>query len=108
MPDYIFLNGEQPKPVGPAGPARHGEILCFSGVRSNRRLYGEMVRVRVRNAGNLGRQLFIIMRFAGIKGDSGAPVWNPRTGRAVGCYPAVLMSRAVQRLGYAADRSTWV
>lgn len=31
-----------------------------------------------------GKRLFIITRFAGIPGDSGAPVWSPRTGRSVG------------------------
>jgi hypothetical protein len=84
MPYYIFVNGENLKPAGAAGVTRPGETLCMSGAYSNRRLCGEVVGVRVRNEGTPGRQLFIVTRFAGIPGDSGAPVWSPRTGRSVG------------------------
>lgn len=84
MPYYIYLTGQAPKPVGPAGTAMHGETLCFSGAKTNRRRCGEMVGVRVRQTPTPGRQLFIITRFAGLHGDSGAPVWSPRTGQSVG------------------------
>lgn len=85
MPYYIFMNGKNLKPAGPAGTAKHGETLCFSGVATNERRCGEMVGVRRRHkAGDTGKQLFIITRFAGIPGDSGAPVWSPRTGRSIG------------------------
>jgi YD repeat-containing protein len=84
MPYYIFLNKKKPKPVGPAFAPKTGETLCFSGVATNARKCGEFVGVRRRNAGNPGKQLFIITRFAGIPGDSGSPVWSPQTGRAVG------------------------
>jgi len=85
MPYYIVIQGEDLKPVEPPGTARHGETLCFSGMKTLKRECGEMIGVRVRNApNNPGRQLFIITRFAGIEGDSGAPVWSPRSQRSVG------------------------
>lgn len=84
MPRYIYDNGQHLKPVGPAAPGRHGEILCFSGVATNGRKCGEMIGVRRRKSRSPGKQLFIIARFAGIPGDSGAPVWSPGTGHAIG------------------------
>ncbi len=87
MPYYIFMNGKKLKPAGPAGTARAGETLCFSGVATNDRKCGEMVGVRrrIKKKGvNTGKQLFIITRFAGIPGDSGSPVWSPSTGRSIG------------------------
>ena len=84
MPRYIYLNGSNPKPVGSARPGRHGEILCFSGVGTNGRKCGEMIGVRRRKSRSPGKQLFIIARFAGVPGDSGAPVWSPATGHAIG------------------------
>jgi hypothetical protein len=61
-----------------------GETLCFSGVATNERKCGEFIGVRRREVRGPGKTLFLITRFAGIPGDSGAPVWSPRTGRAVG------------------------
>jgi hypothetical protein len=86
MPYYIYKNGEAPKPVGDAGRAHHGELLCFSGAGTNEtKRCGEFIGVRVRDApNNPGRQLFLVTRFAGNPGDSGAPVWSPRTQRSVG------------------------
>jgi len=84
MPYHIYVNDQDLKPVEPAGTAKHGQILCFSGTATNQRKCGEMVGVRVRKTHNPGRQLFIITRFAGVSGDSGAPVWIPRTGRSIG------------------------
>lgn len=85
VPRAIYRNGKTPRPVGPAGTAKHGETLCFSGQKTNAVKCGEMVGVRYRKFGKTpGRHLFIITRFAGIPGDSGAPVWSPKTGRAVG------------------------
>ena len=85
MPYYIYMNGQFPKPVGPAGRAHHGETLCFSGVGTNEpKRCGELIGVRVRKPGNPGRQLFLIARFAGHPGDSGAPVWSPRLQRSIG------------------------
>jgi YD repeat-containing protein len=85
IPTTIYKAPGNNRPVDPAGVARHGETLCFSGVRTNAVRCGEMVGVRYRRGlrGN-GRHLFIITRFAGLPGDSGAPVWNPRTGRSIG------------------------
>ncbi len=40
--------------------------------------------VNLDKAGAFGGLLFIVTRFGGIPGDSGAPVWIPRTGTAVG------------------------
>jgi tripartite motif-containing protein 71 len=84
MPYHIFINDYNSKPVGPAYAPRTGETLCFSGVASNARKCGEFVGVRRREGQGPGKQLFLVTRFAGIPGDSGAPVWSPRTGRAVG------------------------
>lgn len=87
MPYYIFMNGKKLKPAGPAGTARPGETVCFSGVATNDRKCGEVVGVRrrIKKKGvNTGKRLFIITRFAGIPGDSGSPVWSPRTGRSIG------------------------
>ncbi|HET7454132.1 MAG TPA: 6-bladed beta-propeller [Solirubrobacterales bacterium] len=84
MPYYIFLNEMLPKPVGDAFAPKAGETLCFSGVATNERKCGEFIGVRRRNAGNPGKQLYLITRFAGVPGDSGSPVWSPRTGGAVG------------------------
>lgn len=98
-PREIFKSPTESRPVGPPGTARHGEILCYSGVASEEvkhqgRECGEMVGVRYRkfalldpHTGKLnvyGRHLFIITRFAGVPGDSGAPVWSPRTGDSIG------------------------
>ena len=101
MPYYIFKNGESLKPVGPAGRAHHGETLCFSGAGTNEaKRCGEFIGVRVRRPGTPGRQLFLITRFAGVGGDSGAPVWSPRMQRAIG-----LVSGGPHRPGLVKD---WV
>lgn len=85
MPYYIFMNGQPLKPVGPPGRVHHGETLCFSGMATNEpKRCGEVIGVRVRQTPNPGRQLFLITRFAGIPGDSGAPVWSPRLQRSIG------------------------
>ncbi len=84
VPLAIYRNGEAPRPVDPAGTAKHGEILCFSGQATDAVKCGEMVGVRYRRFVDPGRHLFIIVRFAGLPGDSGAPVWNPVTGTSIG------------------------
>ena len=84
VPRAIFKTNKTSRAVGPAGTAKHGETLCFSGQKTNDVKCGEMVGVRYRQFGGPGRHLFIITRFAGIPGDSGAPVWNPRTNISVG------------------------
>jgi YD repeat-containing protein len=87
LPRTIYKTAEKSRSVGFASAARHGETLCFSGVATNQVKCGEMVGVRYRRwpkAIGRGRHLFIITRFAGIPGDSGAPVWSPRTGYSIG------------------------
>jgi YD repeat-containing protein len=85
MPYYTYMNGQDPKPDGPAGRAHHGEVLCFSGMATNvPRRCGEFIGVRVRQTSSPGRQLFLITRFAGLPGDSGAPVWSPRLQTSIG------------------------
>jgi YD repeat-containing protein len=87
MPYYMFVNGINPKPVGPAYAPRVGETLCFSGMKTNERKCGEFVGVRRRwkkPGQTKEKHLYLITRFAGIPGDSGAPVWSPRTGGSVG------------------------
>jgi YD repeat-containing protein len=84
VPRAIFRNGQNARPVGQAGTAKHGEVLCFSGQKTNEVQCGEMIGVRRRSWPSPGRHIFIITRFAGLPGDSGAPVWSPRTGKSIG------------------------
>ena len=87
IPRTIYKTAEKSRSVGFAGAARHGETLCFSGLKTNQVKCGEMIGVRYRNWPNSignGRHLFIITRFAGQPGDSGSPVWSPRTGDSIG------------------------
>jgi hypothetical protein len=99
VPREIYKSKGSSRLVGPAGTALHGEVLCYSGVSSEEIKKqgvecGEMIGVRYRkfalpdvHTGGTdlyGRHLFIITRFAGVPGDSGAPVWSPRTGRSIG------------------------
>jgi tripartite motif-containing protein 71 len=87
MPYYIYRNDEDLKPAGPAGTTRPGERLCFSGFGTNERRCGKVIGVRRRlkqKGVNTAKRLFIIVRFAGNPGDSGAPVWSSRTGESVG------------------------
>lgn len=84
VPRYIYKTPRSSRPVREAGAAHHGETLCFSGAHTDDVKCGEMMGVRYRKFGTPGRHLFIVTRFAGIPGDSGAPVWSPRTGLAVG------------------------
>jgi tripartite motif-containing protein 71 len=103
MPYYVFINDMDPKPVGPAYAPRVGETLCFSGVKTNVRKCGEFVGVRRRwkkPGQTKEKHLYIITRFAGIPGDSGAPVWSPRTGGSVG-----LLSGGPKKVGLYKD---WV
>jgi hypothetical protein len=58
--------------------------LCFSGVVTNEKRCGEFMGNRKRDSRGEGWQLFLVTRFAGLPGDSGAPVWSPRTGNSVG------------------------
>lgn len=48
---------------------------------------------------NPGEQPFIVTGFAGTFGDSGAPVWSPRTGHAVGLLSGVPEFPTFQRTG---------
>lgn len=85
-PRRIFgEDGHRPS-VGPAAVAHIGEHLCTSGAASNRVKCGKVIGFNHVNDKDHPQTVGVItvLGLGTIPGDSGAPVWNPRTGRSVG------------------------
>ncbi len=85
-PHAIFGNdGERPQ-IGAPMAAKRGQRLCVSGSRSNRVRCGEVVGIKHVYFEDVGRWQGAVRvdHFSTIPGDSGAPVWDAKTGAAVG------------------------
>jgi tripartite motif-containing protein 71 len=84
MPRYIYKPEENIKPVEEPGRPSPGEILCFSapGTEITHHPCGEFVGVKQRRTPT--RRYVLVVRFAGMPGDSGGPVWSPHLQRSVG------------------------
>jgi hypothetical protein len=83
--------------------ARTGEELCFSGAHTAGVRCGKVVTIRkILFQGESGPRGCVVMAAPVIEGDSGGPVWNPKTGAAVGLVKgeagANLRSTCVQPL----------
>jgi hypothetical protein len=77
-------NGNRPNSGAPS-IGRPGEELCFSGVSTGGVRCGEIVGIRRVQFPEENRSVGCLKIAApNIPGDSGSPVWNPRTGAAVG------------------------
>lgn len=85
-PKRIFGEDGQRPSVGTAGVAREGKLLCVSGAASDRVRCGHVIGFN--HVDPPGRQkhlgVITVLGLGTKKGDSGAPVWNPRTGQSVG------------------------
>ncbi len=89
-PMRIYGNGGRRPDIGPAAAAFKGENLCFSGARSGHVKCLKAVRLVHVFSDREHRGIGVIFCKApgtngsSLPGDSGAPVWDPRTGRAIG------------------------
>lgn len=85
-PQSIYGNqGSRPTIMAPA-VARRGEKVCFSGSSSNAVRCSEVVGIKhiYFKADKRWAGLVRVKDFSVIPGDSGAPVWDPRTHAALG------------------------
>ncbi|HEX5761804.1 MAG TPA: DUF6531 domain-containing protein [Solirubrobacterales bacterium] len=79
-------------PTEPAGRARKGNVVCYSGAVSKNVSCGKIVARSLRHRVTGGYAPFGLagywVRFPEdrrpVKGDSGSPVWNKRTGASIG------------------------
>jgi hypothetical protein len=85
-PKRIFGEGGNRPPIGPAGVAREGKLLCASGAKSERVKCGHVIGFNHVNPPGQQKHICVttVLGLGTRKGDSGAPVWNPRTGQAIG------------------------
>ncbi len=85
-PRKIFGNNGNRPPIGPEGIAFRGQVLCVSGARTEKTRCGKVINVKyVKFPTDPGfHGVLVVKGLATRKGDSGAPVWNPRTGTSVG------------------------
>ena len=94
VPIAIWGWDGQPLPTKPAMTAKKGNALCFSGAISGNVSCGRVVARSRRYTGTT--EVYAVggywVKFREDdrpgKGDSGAPVWNKRTGRSVGLISA--------------------
>jgi hypothetical protein len=80
-------NAWEALPVGPPAVARIGTELCFSGVTTGRTKCQTVIARRTFRESGFQEKMYVVPFDAG-HGDSGSPVWNPRTGAAVGLISA--------------------
>jgi DNA-binding beta-propeller fold protein YncE len=86
IPTHVYRNQKSALPVSAPARSHPGELLCTSGYATNKVKCGHVIGVRSTKLYN-GRALQIKVRgLAGLHGDSGAPVWSPRTGASVGLF----------------------
>ncbi len=88
-PRHIFgRNGNRPK-FGKPAVARRGQELCFSGAYTGGVRCGEVVGIRKQLYNEGSRPAGSVQIAArNVAGDSGSPVWDPKTGAAVGILRA--------------------
>ncbi|HET7445723.1 MAG TPA: DUF6531 domain-containing protein [Solirubrobacterales bacterium] len=82
-PNSIFRNGFPPLSVGEPSRAHRNDLVCFSGITTNKKKCGKLlgeVGFEVHNY----LEIFYIVKMHTRDGDSGAPVWNPTTERSIG------------------------
>jgi YD repeat-containing protein len=80
----------------PAGRARKGNVVCYSGALSKNVSCGKIVARSLNHRGSNGEAPFGVagywVRFPEdrrpVEGDSGSPVWNRRTGASIGLVSA--------------------
>ncbi len=82
-PLHIYRRGDSPLPVGQATPAQKENRLCTSGVRTDVKQCGKVLRRYTVHLKHFNVKTYEVALFVQT-GDSGAPVWNPRTGAAIG------------------------
>lgn len=85
VPHGIFGSAGNLVPTGAAVRAKVGNTLCYSGVRLDGVSCGEVQRIGMTMSE--GRRLggyFVKFNKRVDHGDSGGPVWNPRTGASIG------------------------
>lgn len=84
-PHGIFGSGGNLVPTGSATKAKIGNTLCYSGVTLDGVSCGEVTRIVMARLNDLRvGQYYVKFNKRIDHGDSGAPVWNPRTGASVG------------------------
>jgi YD repeat-containing protein len=99
VPHEIFRPNEDPLPIGPAAPAEKNMRLCASGAATKTKQCGFVLRRRTIYGPH--RSFMLKTYETDINqehGDSGGPVWNPRTGASVG-----MVQGGIKALGI-----TWV
>ncbi len=82
-PNTIYRKGLVPAPVQPPTRAKRPNLLCFSGVGTDHRECGRVVKLALRTEPTYSEWVYLV-NMKNVDGDSGAPVWNPNTGATVG------------------------
>src|SRR5207253_385851 len=80
----IYRKCHAPLPVGSPTRAQETNVLCFSGLSTDHKECGSVRGVSERVEPTYKELVYIVEGMKNIGGDSGAPVWNPNTGAAVG------------------------
>ncbi len=89
VPHGIFGSNGNLVPTGLPTKARVGNTLCYSGAKLDGVSCGEVTRLSMAWEGGLRIGEYNVRFNKQVDhGDSGAPVWNPRTGAAVGVVSA--------------------
>ncbi len=85
-PHKIYGHDGKRPPIVPPTVAGRGQRLCVSGAESNRVRCGNVVGIKHVYFEDLKEKqgVLIVDNLSTIDGDSGAPVWNARTGALVG------------------------
>ncbi|MGE5527334.1 MAG: DUF6531 domain-containing protein [Methanosarcina sp.] len=86
-PNEIYLKGRHPRPVGAPSTAYRNQVLCFSGVTTDRTKCKEVIGRRTYSENGFKERMYALP-FNAQPGDSGSPVWNRYTGAAVGLVSA--------------------
>ena len=85
VPRGIFGSDGNLVPTGTATRAQVGNTLCYSGVTLDGVSCGEVKRKGMARTGDIRYGVYVVkFRKRVDHGDSGGPVWNPRTGSSVG------------------------
>ena len=97
VPHGIFGSNGNLVPTGSPTKARVGNTLCYSGMSLDGVSCGEVTRIAMAWEGALRLGEYNVKFNKRVTdGDSGGPVWNPRTGAAVGVvagfYPGTQIS----------------
>ncbi|HEX6204906.1 MAG TPA: DUF6531 domain-containing protein [Solirubrobacterales bacterium] len=85
-PFQIYGNEGRKPPIGPAGVAQLGQVVCVSGAQSNRVKCGEVIGFNHVKPKNHSKAIGVVtvLGLGTLDGDSGAPIWNPRTHESIG------------------------